>query len=211
MNKQNGSVRPIAVYYEHPDWFRKLFDELDARNIAYEKMEAHNHRFDPSETESTYSVIVNRMSPSAWARGHTHAIPYTLEYFAHLKAIGANVINGYEAYLHEFSKVRQTRLLKALGANHPRSRVINHPSQALAAAEGFSFPVITKANIGGSGAGIQKYDTPVGVAQAYKSTIHLKNSSKRPIMRVSISVSIVWLSFRNIFHPAENKSSGSRY
>ena len=106
------------------------------------------------------------MSPSAWARGHTHAIPYTLEYCAHLQAIGANVINGYEAYLHEFSKVRQTRLLKNLGVNHPKSRVINHPSQAPTAAEGFSFPVITKANIGGSGAGIQKYDTPQELQKA---------------------------------------------
>ena len=106
------------------------------------------------------------MSPSAWARGHTHAIPYTLEYCAHLQAIGANVINGYEAYLHEFSKVRQTRLLKNLGVNHPKSRVINHPSQAPSAAEGFSFPIITKANIGGSGAGIQKYDTPQELQKA---------------------------------------------
>ena len=166
MSDLNGSAHPIAVYYEHPDWFNKLFDELDRRGVEYEKIEAHNHRFDPMETESPYSLIVNRMSPSAWARGHTHAIPYTLEYCAHLQAIGANVINGYEAYLHEFSKVRQTRLLKNLGVNHPKSRVINHPSQAPSAAEGFSFPIITKANIGGSGAGIQKYDTPQELQKA---------------------------------------------
>lgn len=158
--------RPIAVYYEHPEWFQRLFDELDARGVAYEKVHAHNHRFDPAERHAPYSVILNRMSPSAWARGHAHAIPYTLEYCAHLRDIGANVINGYQAYLHEFSKVRQVRLLARLGVRHPKSRAINHPSQAPSAAEGLRFPVITKANIGGSGAGIQRYDTPEALREA---------------------------------------------
>ena len=66
MTDRNGSARPIAIYYEHPEWFKKLFDELDRRDVKYEKIEAHNHRFDPTETESPYSVILNRMSPSAW-------------------------------------------------------------------------------------------------------------------------------------------------
>jgi len=39
-------------------------------------------------------LVVNRMSPSASMRGHAHAIPYTLEYLAHLEAISANVLNG---------------------------------------------------------------------------------------------------------------------
>ncbi len=166
MRDDNGSDRPIAIYYEHPEWFQKLFDELDGRGVAYEKVQAHNHRFDPAETQSPYALVLNRMSPSAWARGHGHAIPYTLEYCAHLRDIGANVINGYEAYLHEFSKVRQARLLERLGVRHPKSRVINHPSQAPAAAEGLRFPVITKANVGGSGAGIQRYDTPEALREA---------------------------------------------
>ena len=38
MSDQNGSARPIAIYYEHPEWFKKLFDELDRRDVEYEKI-----------------------------------------------------------------------------------------------------------------------------------------------------------------------------
>ena len=38
--------------------------------------------------------------------------------------------------------------------------VINDPAQAPAAASGLRFPVLVKANVGGSGAGIVRYDTP---------------------------------------------------
>jgi len=38
--------------------------------------------------------------------------------------------------------------------------VINDPAQAVGAAEGLRYPVLVKANIGGSGAGIVKYETP---------------------------------------------------
>lgn len=151
---------PLAIFYEHPHWYTPLFDELDRRGVAYDRLLAYNHRFDPDERETPYALIFNRMSPSAYTRGHQNAIPYTLQYMAHLKNIGANVVNGYDAYLYEFSKANQCHLLGRLGIRHPRSRVINHSSQALEASEGLIFPIITKANIGGSGAGIQKFDTP---------------------------------------------------
>ena len=28
-----STARPIAIYYEHPEWFRPLFAELDRRGI----------------------------------------------------------------------------------------------------------------------------------------------------------------------------------
>ena len=31
---------PIAIYYEHPDWFRPLFAELDRRRIPYARVDA---------------------------------------------------------------------------------------------------------------------------------------------------------------------------
>jgi hypothetical protein len=99
------------------------------------------------------------MSPSAHTRGHTQAIFYTLNYLAYLKDIGANVLNGYDAYVYEFSKARQLSLLHRLGLRYPRARVINHVAQAPSASEGLTFPVILKPNIGGSGAGIVRFDT----------------------------------------------------
>lgn len=43
----SSSDRPIAIYYEHPDWFRPLFQELDRREVPYVTIDAASHRFAP--------------------------------------------------------------------------------------------------------------------------------------------------------------------
>lgn len=161
MSYNNGSTnhQKIAIYYEHPEWFKPLFAELDQRGVPYDQLLAHKHQFDPSERESQYSLIVNRMSPSAFSRGHTQGIFYTLQYLDYLKNIGANVLNGYDSYTYEISKVRQLNLLENLGLPYPKALAINDTSQALSAADKINFPILIKSNIGGSGAGIQKFET----------------------------------------------------
>ena len=156
----------LAIYYEHPEWFKPLFSDLDKRGVRYDRLLAHRHQFDPAAGSSPYALIVNRMSPSAFTRGHGQSIFYTLQYLHYLKVIGANVLNGYDAYIYEFSKANQISLLHRLGLRYPQARVINHPSQAPAAAEGLPFPVIVKPNIGGSGAGIRRFDTPAELQAA---------------------------------------------
>lgn len=158
--------RRIAIYYEHPEWFKPLFSDLDQRNVPYDRQLAHRHHFDPSDESSPYALIVNRMSPSAFTRGHGQAIFHTMQYLHYLKAIGANVLNGYDAYVYEFSKANQVGLLNRLGLRYPQARVINHPSQAPAAAEGLPYPLVIKPNIGGSGAGIRRFDSPDELAAA---------------------------------------------
>jgi hypothetical protein len=155
----SGQEPRLAIYYEHPEWFLPLFAELERRKVLYDRLLAHQHSFDPAERQSPYALIVNRMSPSAFKRGHTQAIFATLPYLAYLKDIGANVVNGYDAYVYEFSKARQLSLFERVGLRYPRARVINHPSQAAEAATGLTFPVVIKPNIGGSGAGIVRFDT----------------------------------------------------
>jgi hypothetical protein len=157
--------RPIAIYYEHPDWFKPLFAELDRRGTPYVKLDPGTHRFDPAEAPR-YSLVFNRMSPSAWLRGHGHTIFYTLQFLAHLREQGVRVVNGYEAFVTETSKAYQLSLLERLGLPYPRARVINHASQAAEAARGLRFPVVVKPNIGGSGAGIRRFDRPETLAAA---------------------------------------------
>jgi biotin carboxylase len=53
-----------------------------------------------------------------------------------------------------------------LGVPFPRTRVINHPSQAVAAARGLRYPVLVKANVGGSGAGIVGFASEAELAAA---------------------------------------------
>jgi len=73
-------AKPIAIYYEHPDWFRPLFAELDRRGTPYLAIDAERHQYDPDDTQSEYALLFNRMSPSAYLRGHGQGIFYTLNY-----------------------------------------------------------------------------------------------------------------------------------
>ena len=159
-------ARPLGIYYEHPDWFRPLFAELDRRGTPYEAVHAARHRYDPAEAEGPFSLVLNRMSPSAYLRGATQAVFYTAQYLAHLERLGTRVINGADAWRIETSKAQQLSLLATLGLPYPAARVINHPAEAPAAAEGLRFPVIVKPNIGGSGAGVRRFETPDALARA---------------------------------------------
>jgi hypothetical protein len=155
-----NAALPIAVFHEHPDWFRPLFTELERRGIPYVRLDAASHRFDPAEREAPYSLVVNRASPSAYLRAHGQTTFYTLHWLKHLERLGVPVVNGSHVYGLEISKATQLDLLTGLGLPFPRALTINDPSQAPAAAKGLRFPVLVKANVGGSGAGIVRYDTP---------------------------------------------------
>jgi biotin carboxylase len=161
------TARPIGIYYEHPDWFRPLFAELDRRGTPYERLDAGRHRYDATNGDgSQYSLVFNRMSPSAYLRGRGHSILYTLNYLAHLEQLGVRVVNGLNAFRVETSKALQLSLLKSLDLPFPAARVINHPSEAPPASEGLRYPIVVKANIGGSGAGIVRFDTRVDLQRA---------------------------------------------
>lgn len=168
------SRRPIAVYHEHPDWFRPLFIELDKRGIPFERLDAAAHTFDPTEDSTPWSLVFNRASPSAYLRGHAQTTFYTLHWLRHLERLGVPVVNGAHAYANELSKATQADLLRGLGLPSPRTRVINHPARALAAASDLRYPILVKANVGGSGAGITRYNTPEALADAIaKGTVDL--------------------------------------
>jgi glutathione synthase/RimK-type ligase-like ATP-grasp enzyme len=149
--------KPVGILYEHPQWFLPLFAELERREIPFERIDAASVLFDPADLARRYSLVVNRMSPSAWTRGHGDALFSTLRYLGYLEQTGTPMLNGPDAYLVELSKVRQVSLLSSLGIEHPRTRVINDPARAVAAARALEFPVVVKPNIGGSGAGITSY------------------------------------------------------
>jgi hypothetical protein len=155
-----NAALPIAVFHEHPDWFRPLFTELERRGLPFVRLDAASHRFDPAEREAPYSLVVNRASPSAYLRAHGQTTFYTLHWLKHLERLGVPVVNGSHVYGIEISKATQLDLLTELGLPYPRAVVINDASQAPAAAAQLRFPVLVKANVGGSGAGIVRYDTP---------------------------------------------------
>jgi len=166
--------RPIAIYHEHPDWFRPLFQELEQRGVPYARLDALHHCYEPGLPRPRYALFFNRMSPSAWKRGAAHTIFYTLHVLDQLERSGVRVVNGSQAFLTEISKARQLALLASLGLPHPRARVVHDPRQAVAAAGGLTFPVVVKPNVGGSGAGIRRFGTPEALhAAAEEGTLDL--------------------------------------
>jgi hypothetical protein len=161
------TMSPIAVLFEHPDWFRPLFAALERRGVAFTKLDAAALRFDPQdEAPPPWRLVFNRASPSAHLRGRPQVIHATLAWLRHLERRGVPVVNGSATYSLEISKADQIGLLHTLGLRAPRTRVINHASQALAAAQGLRWPLLIKANVGGSGAGITRYESPEELMEA---------------------------------------------
>ncbi len=157
---------PIAILHEHPDWFKPHFTELERRGLPYVRLDAASHRYDPSERSVPYSLVINRASPSAYLRGHGQSTFHTLHWLKHLERLGVPVVNGSATYAYELSKATQLDALAELGLPFPRSRVINDPAQAAEAATDLRYPVLVKANIGGSGAGITKYESAAALERA---------------------------------------------
>lgn len=161
--------RPIAIFYEHPEWFRPLFAELDRRDVPYVKVDANSHSYDPSERNVPYSLVFNRVSPSAYLRSGIQSTFYTLNWIRHVERSGVSVVNGSFVHTVETSKALQIEILQELGLPYPRARVINRAEVAVAAATGLRYPVLIKANIGGSGAGITRFDSPDDLERAAAS------------------------------------------
>jgi glutathione synthase/RimK-type ligase-like ATP-grasp enzyme len=167
-------MRPIGIFYEHPDWFKPLFTTLERRGIPYERIPADQHGFPLHGSIGDFSLVFNRASPSAYTRGRANTTFYTLDWVRALEAKGIPVVNGSEVYSYEISKARQLLVLEELGLPYPKAWTINHPSQALRAVKDLRYPIVVKANIGGSGAGIVRYDNEEQLTHAIaENTVQL--------------------------------------
>jgi hypothetical protein len=153
-------MKPIGIFYEHPEWFTPLFATLDQRGLPYEAIRADQHRYDPSETSAPFSLMFNRVSASSFLRGHAQAILYARQYLDHLATLGVPFFNGPRAFDLDLSKAKQLTLMTKLGLPHPRSRVVNSVEEMVPAAAELAYPVIVKPNLGGSGALMRRFDSP---------------------------------------------------
>lgn len=157
--------RPVAVLYEHPDWFRPLFDALDERGTPHRRLDARRLVYDPADEglpgwdagDLRPALLFNRMSPSAHLRGLPGAVAWTRALIAAWEDRGVRVVNGSRAFAMETSKARQIAHFDALGLPHPRTRVVHDPASIPAAAGAIGYPLVVKPNLGGSGAGIRRF------------------------------------------------------
>ena len=159
---------PIGLLDEHPHWSDRLIAELRRRGLPFEKIDVSDHAFSPAGREPRYSVLVNRVSPSAHTRGHASSLFYALQALTYFEEIGIPVINPASSYRYEASKAAQALLMERLGLRYPRCAVLNQLGRILDLLPAFRFPVIVKPNVGGSGAGIVRFDRPEDLEEAVK-------------------------------------------
>jgi glutathione synthase/RimK-type ligase-like ATP-grasp enzyme len=158
----------LAILYEHPSWFAPLFAALDRRGIAYQAIRLSDHRFDPASSGIPAPVVLSRVAMSSFLREAEHGIFYAEALLAHWARCGARVLNGAEVIAVDSSKARQLSLIAGLGLSIPETRVVHRREDILAAAEGMTFPLLLKANIGGAGAGIVRYSARAELEEAVR-------------------------------------------
>jgi glutathione synthase/RimK-type ligase-like ATP-grasp enzyme len=151
--------RPIGILDEHPEWSSRLMAELENRRLPFEKIDHSSHAFDPRDRQPRYSVIVNRSSPSSHMRGHGNVLFYAEAVLSHYGSLGVPVINPVAAYRFEKSKALQLELFERLGVPYPRAVVVSHRDQVWKTLDRIRFPLVIKPNVGGSGAGIVRFES----------------------------------------------------
>jgi glutathione synthase/RimK-type ligase-like ATP-grasp enzyme len=148
----------LAILYEHPAWFTPLFAALDRRGVPYAALKPDGH-FDPADRTAPAPFVFNRIAMSSFLRADEHPIFHTMALLDHWRRAGAQVINGPEVLAIDASKARQLSLIASLGLAVPATRVVHRAADVAAAAATLAFPLVVKANIGGAGAGIVRYDS----------------------------------------------------
>jgi hypothetical protein len=156
----------IAILFEHPEWFTPLFEALDRRGLPFTKIALADHSFDPADPTPPAPLVLSRVAMSGFLRDPEHGIFYASALLDHWRRCGAHVVNGPETLAIDSSKARQMSLITALGFFIPETRVVHRAQDLLAASQGMKWPLLVKANIGGSGAGITRFSSPDELAQA---------------------------------------------
>jgi glutathione synthase/RimK-type ligase-like ATP-grasp enzyme len=161
-------IPDLAVLYEHPKWFEPLFAALERHGVEYEAIRLSDHRFDPASRQAPAPVVLSRVAMSSFLREAQHPIFYAESLLAHWAACGAKVLNGAETIAIDSSKARQLSLIAGLGHAVPATRVVHRREDLTAAAQEIGYPLMVKANIGGSGAGIVRYEDAEALARSVR-------------------------------------------
>ena len=156
----------LAILYEHPNWFEPLFAALDRRGLRFVKILLTDHGFDPADPVPPAPLVLSRVAMSGFLRDPEHGIFYASAVLDHWRRCGARIVNGPETLAIDSSKARQLSLITALGHAIPATRVVHRARDLVGASEAMTWPLLVKANIGGSGAGIARFSSRDELAQS---------------------------------------------
>ena len=97
---------PIAVLYENEAWLAPLFKALEDQGAPLERVFANDFLFDPAGAAPHWSLLVNKISPSSYLRGHAPSLRIAKDLLPFAEARGVPVVNGSRAFALETSKAR---------------------------------------------------------------------------------------------------------
>jgi hypothetical protein len=156
----------LAVLYEHPVWLKPLFAALDRRGVDWRPIAIQDHVFDPGDARPPARVVFNRLAMSSILRQQEHGLFHCLAALDHWEGAGARVINGARPLAYDLNKARQLSLFGRAGLAIPKTRVAHRREDVPRLAAEVGYPVMVKANIGGSGSGMIRYEAPDELAAA---------------------------------------------
>jgi biotin carboxylase len=111
-------------------------------------------------------VILNRLAMSSFLRQEEHALYYSMAALDHWQSLGARVINGPGVLAYDTNKARQLSLFRKAGLDIPATRVAHRREDVVRLAAEVGYPVMVKVNVGGSGAGMIRYENAEELAAA---------------------------------------------
>src|SRR3954454_25129669 len=82
----------LVVLFEHPEWQKPLFAALEQRGMRFGKLDLKRAAFNPDRLPEA-PLYFNQASSSAYVRGNTRAVPFSLSLMRSLELGGAKVLN----------------------------------------------------------------------------------------------------------------------
>ena len=150
------------MLYEHPTWSTALVERMVQRGVDVTPIDVGSS---PSP-DGAFDLWVNRVNTMPSEGRSPSLVASFMHLLLSLDASGAAVVNGFRCHAIGCSKAAQSALFSRLGLQAPRAVSIESPAAAVRVAEELVFPVLTKPNVGGSGAGIVRHDTLAQLAAA---------------------------------------------
>jgi len=149
----------IALLHEHPTWSVDLIRRAADREFDLAPIDITTFDLMSIDPDQGFDVWVNRINAMPSAGRPPSVVAAAGHLLASLEMQCHTVINGSLTHRIGGSKAAQAALFERLGLGTPRTIAIYQASGAVAAAEQVGFPVLTKPNVGGSGAGIVQHDS----------------------------------------------------
>lgn len=156
----DGVPTRVGLLYEHPTWSLELIDRLTGRGVEVEAIDvgALGTPGSPEPSRLDVDRWINRVNALPSAGRPPSVVAATGHLLLDLELRGHPVVNGQRIWAIGASKQAQVALFDRLGLASPASIAIDDPAKAPTAAAELGFPVLVKPNIGGSGAGIARFD-----------------------------------------------------